>query len=102
MFIIFLLMLINTSNAFIHLPHFVDLKLNLVESASYILPKIDVFGHQILQQNKILIEKIIHMENITIETKKYLILNIIKLTEIGDSFGNIVLKNYENLVNTIL
>ena len=70
--------------------------------SKHLLPKIDVFGHKILEQNRILIEKITHMDNISIELKKELLLSVIKFTEYGDSFGNFVLKNYEHLINNLL
>lgn len=80
----------------------VNTKFKLIEYSSNILPKVDVFGHKILEENKLLIEKIIHMDDLSIELKKQLILSIIKFTEVGDSFGNFILKNYEHLVNNLL
>lgn len=94
------ILLINMNYAYI--PNLLNLKLKVIEYSSNILPKIDVFGHKILEENKLLIEKIIHMDDLSIELKKELILSIIKLTEVGDSFGNFVLTNYEHLVNNLL
>lgn len=94
------ILLINMNYAYI--PNLLNLKLKVIEYSSNILPKIDVFGHKILEENKLLIEKIIHMDDLSIELKKELILSIIKFTEVGDSFGNFVLTNYEHLVNNLL
>tara|TARA_Y200000002_G_scaffold74830_1_gene58700 strand:- start:614 stop:919 length:306 start_codon:yes stop_codon:yes gene_type:complete len=94
------ILLININHAFI--PNLLNLKLKVIEYSSNILPKVDVFGHKILEENKLLIEKIIHMDSLSIELKKELILTIIKFTEVGDSFGNFVLTNYEHLVNNLL
>ena len=94
------ILLININHAFI--PNLLNLKLKVIEYSSNILPKVDVFGHKILEENKLLIEKIIHMDSLSIELKKELILTIIKFTEVGDSFGNFVLRNYEHLVNNLL
>ena len=102
MILILVLLLLNVNEAFIHIPKLITLKLNIINSCSFLLPKIDVFGHKILEQNRILIEKITHMDNISIELKKELLLSVIKFTEYGDSFGNFVLKNYENLINNLL
>ncbi len=103
LFLLFLL-LINLNDSFImnYLPSYINLKLKIIEKSADILPKIDVFGHKILEENKLLINQIIHMDTLSIELKKELILTIVKLTEVGDSFGNIVLKNYEHLVNNLL
>lgn len=94
------ILLINMNYAYI--PNLLNLKLKVIEYSSNILPKIDVFGHKILEENKLLIEQIIHMDDLSIELKKELILSIIKFTEVGDSFGNFVLTNYEHLVNNLL
>ena len=102
MILILVLLLLNVNEAFIHIPKLITLKLNIINSGSFLLPKIDVFGHKILEQNRILIEKITHMDNISIELKKELLLSVIKFTEYGDSFGNFVLKNYEHLINDCL
>lgn len=103
LFILFLL-LINLNDSFIinYLPTYINLKLKIIEKSADVLPKIDVFGHKILEENKLLINQIIHMDTLSIELKKELILTIVKFTKVGDSFGNIVLKNYEHLVNHLL
>ena len=97
-FLFILLFKINIA----YVPNILNIKLKIIEESSNILPKIDIFGHKILEQNKLLIENIIHMDNLSIEIKKELILNIIKFTQIGDNFGNLILKNYENLVHHLL
>lgn len=100
LFYFFFILFLNMNYAYI--PNLLNLKLKVIEYSSNILPKIDVFGHKILEENKLLIEKIIHIDNLSIELKKELILSIIKFTEVGDSFGNFVLTNYEHLVNNLL
>jgi hypothetical protein len=103
LFLLFLL-LINLNDSFIinYLPSYTNLKLKIIEKSADILPKINIYGHKILDENKLLINKIIHMDSISIELKKELILTIAKLTEVGDRFGNIVLTNYEHLVNNLV
>ena len=59
------ILLININHAFI--PNLLNLKLKVIEYSSNILPKVDVFGHKILEENKLLIEKIIHMDSLSIE-----------------------------------
>ena len=94
------ILLININYAYVL--NLLNLKLKAIEFSSNILPKIDVFGHKILEENRLLIQKIIHMDTLSIEIKKELILTIIKFTEVGDSFGSFVLTNYEHLVNHLL
>ena len=103
MFLIILFTLLNINSAFIHFfPNIIDTKLKIIEYNSLILPKIDIFGHKILEENRLLIHNIIHTDNLSIEVKKELILFVIKITQMGDNFGNIVLTNYEHLVHNLL
>lgn len=78
-----------------------NLNIKFIKYSSYILPKIDVFGHKILELNRDLISKIAESD-LDVATKKVLLLDIIKGTQIGDSFGSFVLDNYYHLVDKLL
>ena len=78
-----------------------NFNINLIKYSSYVLPKIDVFGHKILELNRDLISKIAESD-LDVATKKVLLLDIIKATQIGDSFGSFVLDNYYHLVDKLL
>jgi len=103
MVLLYLLLIFNLSNAFFPLTYdILALKLKLISESAEILPKIDIFGHEILNINKQLINYVIDMNDINIDIKKNLILKIVHATQFGDEFGNIVLHNYEKLVNNII
>lgn len=103
MLLIYLVLLFYLSNAFIPLTYdILALKLKIISESAEILPKIDIFGHEILNINKQLINYVIDTNEIDIDTKKKIILEIVHATQIGDQFGNIILHNYEKLVNNIL
>lgn len=93
---------INVNALFINENSLINLKLKTIEFSTEILPKVDIVGHKILEQNKFIINLITHNENISLDVKKNLILEVIKFTQFGDNFGNIVLQNYEHLVNLLL
>tara|TARA_B100001287_G_scaffold276309_1_gene286689 strand:+ start:2200 stop:2511 length:312 start_codon:yes stop_codon:yes gene_type:complete len=97
-----LLLLVRNSNSYLNIFSLTNLKLNSIEILSNVLPKVDIFGHKILEQNKLIIEKIIENDGISIEIKKQLILEIVRLTKLGDEFGSIVLQNYEHYINHII
>ena len=98
-----LFMFFNINYAYLqNLPQIINIKLKIIEKSANILPNIDIFGHKILEENNSLISQIIHIDKLPIELKKDLIITIVKFTELGDSFGNIVLKNYEYLIDYLL
>lgn len=78
-----------------------NFNMKLIKYSSLILPKIDVFGHKILELNRDLISKIAESD-LDVATKKVLLLDIIRATQIGDSFGSFVLDNYYHLVDKLL
>lgn len=100
---IFLLaLLVRTTNSYLNIFSLTNFKLNSIEIFSNVLPKVDIFGHKILEQNKLIIEKIIENDGISLEIKKQIILDIVRLTKLGDDFGSIVLQNYEHYINHII
>jgi len=100
---IFLLaLLVRTTNSYLNIFSLTNFKLNSIEIFSNVLPKVDIFGHKILEQNKLIIEKIIENDGISLEIKKQIILDIVRLTKMGDDFGSIVLQNYEHYINHII
>ena len=95
-FLLFFILIINCDSLNIN-----NINLNIIKTTSNILPKIDIFGHKILELNHDLITKIT-LSDLDVITKKVLILDIIKATQIGDSFGSFVLDNYYHLVDKLL
>ena len=97
-----LVLLVRTTNSYLNIFSLTNLKLNSIEILSNVLPKVDIFGHKILEQNKLIIEKIIENDGISLEIKKQMIMEIVRLTKLGDNFGSIVLQNYEHYINHII
>ena len=97
-----LVLLVRTTNSYLNIFSLTNLKLNSIEILSNVLPKVDIFGHKILEQNKLIIEKIIENDGISLEIKKQIILDIVRLTKMGHDFGSIVLQNYEHYINHII
>ncbi len=97
-----LVLLVRTTNSYLNIFSLTNLKLNSIEILSNVLPKVDIFGHKILEQNKLIIEKIIENDGISLEIKKQMIMEIVRLTKLGDDFGSIVLQNYEHYINHII
>ena len=101
MFVIFLLFLTFVNS--LNLNHFNlnNFNLNIINKSSGILPKIDIFGHKILELNHDLICKITESD-LDVLTKKVLILDILKATQLGDNFGSFILSNYYHIVDKLL
>lgn len=97
-----LVLLVRSTNSYLNIFSLTNLKLNSIEILSNVLPKVDIFGHKILEQNKLIIEKIIENDGISLEIKKQMIMEIVRLTKLGDDFGSIVLQNYEHYINHII
>lgn len=87
--------------------HFNALHFNqyIVKEMTDYLPKVDLVGHNVLLSNENLIPKILELQSdgfITDDVKKNLILGIIKFSQVGDQFGNIVIQNYYDIVERLL
>ena len=93
--------LFSLSNAFIigNMQHF---KIELVEKSAQLLPKIDTIGHNLLLNNEVVIKNVLDMENVPLEIKKHIILDIIRVTQYGDQFGGFILSHYHDLVDFLL
>ena len=91
----------SISNAFIigNIQHF---KIELVEKSARLLPKIDTIGHNLLLNNEVVIKNVLDMENVPLEIKKHIILDIIRVTQYGDQFGGFILSHYHDLVDFLL
>ena len=91
----------SISNAFIigNIQHF---KIELVEKSAQLLPKIDTIGHNLLLNNEVVIKNVLDMENVPLEIKKHIILDIIRVTQYGDQFGGFILSHYHDLVDFLL
>ena len=79
-----------------------ELRQNAVLTISSYLPKFDSVGHNILSANYKFIYSILHNELLTPELKKMIILDSIKLAQMGDDFGSQILQIYYNLVDKFL
>ena len=93
--------LFSLSNAFIigNMQHF---KIELVEKTAQLLPRIDTIGHNLLLNNEVVIKNVLDMENVPLEIKKHIILDIIRVTQYGDQFGGFILSHYHDLVDFLL
>ena len=74
----------------------------LVKSITSFLPKVDGVGGFVLHMNDVLINKILHIELLSPEIKKSLILTIINISQIGDAAGHNILQLYYDIVDCLL
>tara|TARA_Y100000992_G_C21152201_1_gene436790 strand:- start:106 stop:414 length:309 start_codon:yes stop_codon:yes gene_type:complete len=79
-----------------------DLKMKIIENTANILPKLDTVGHNLLLKDKELITNILESDKLPVFLKKGMVLDIIKITQLGDEFGGKVLSKYFELVNKLL
>tara|TARA_Y100000389_G_C17404830_1_gene487465 strand:- start:324 stop:848 length:525 start_codon:yes stop_codon:yes gene_type:complete len=89
-----------SSSDFQHLNE--DIRQNIVLTISSSLPKFDSVGHKILSANYRFIYSILHNDILSPESKKTIILDSIKLAQMGDDFGSHILQVYYNLVEKFL
>ncbi len=82
-----------------HIPY--ETRVKIVEEATGILPKLDWFGHMVLNNNEKVIDFIINTD-LSESNKKILILKTIELCRNGDDMGGKILENYYNLINLLL
>lgn len=75
---------------------------NTVKGITGFLTKVDGFGGYVLHMNDVLINYILNNENLTMETKKVLVLYFIQMSQMGDSTGSHILQFYHDLVNCLL
>lgn len=80
----------------------IQTKIKIIELSAHILPKIDTIGHNLLLKNDILIKNVMEVEKIPIDTRKQIVLSIIRFTEYGDNFGGLILSNYHDIVDKLL
>tara|TARA_Y100001938_G_C8079320_1_gene428080 strand:+ start:387 stop:731 length:345 start_codon:yes stop_codon:yes gene_type:complete len=78
-----------------------DVRVKIVEDATGILPKLDWFGHMVLNNNEKMIDAVIST-NLSQEQKKIVILKIIELCRKGDDMGGKILLDYYNLIDLLL
>tara|TARA_Y100000992_G_C21132383_1_gene427216 strand:+ start:478 stop:780 length:303 start_codon:yes stop_codon:yes gene_type:complete len=93
--------LFSISNALI-IGNIQQFKIELVEKSAQLLPKIDTIGHNLLLNNEVVIKNVLDMENVPLEIKKQIILDIIRVTQYGDQFGGFILSHYHDLVDFLL
>jgi|TARA_B100001093_G_C26632864_1_gene929678 hypothetical protein len=98
--IYFIVLLIIRSQSFDLFP--IQTKIKIIELSAHILPKIDTIGHNLLLKNDILIKNVMEVEKIPIDTRKQIVLSIIRFTEYGDNFGGLILSNYHDIVDKLL
>lgn len=75
---------------------------NIVLSVSSGLPKFDTVGHKILSANHDFIANILDNSHLSGPMKKSIILVSIKLAQMGDDMGSLILQQYYNLVEKCL
>ena len=74
----------------------------LVKKMSSIFPQMDSISHFVLNTNSQLVTSVLENEYLKVETKKFLVLMIIQLTQMGDSTGSHILQFYYDIVKCIL
>ena len=79
-----------------------ELGKNIVLSVSSNLPKFDSVGHNILSANHDFIANILDNHHLSGPMKKSIILASIKLAQMGDDLGSLILQQYYNLVERCL
>ena len=75
---------------------------NLVKHISGLFPKMDVISHFVLHSNDVLINYILNDIHLNNETKKSLVLFLIKFTQFGDSSGSQILELYHKIVECLI
>ena len=74
----------------------------LVKSITSFLPKVDGIGGFVLHMNDVLINYILHVDVLSPNIKKSLILLIINISQMGDAAGHTILQYYYDLVDCLL
>lgn len=74
----------------------------LVKKLSSIFPQMDSISHFVLNTNSQLVTSVLENDYLKVETKKFLVLMIIQLTQMGDSTGSHILQFYYDLVQCLL
>jgi hypothetical protein len=74
----------------------------LVKKMSSIFPQMDSISHFVLNTNSQLVTSVLENDYLKVETKKFLVLMIIQLTQMGDSTGSHILQFYHDLVQCLL
>ena len=74
----------------------------LVKKLSSIFPQMDSISHFVLNTNSQLVTSVLENDYLKVETKKFLVLMIIQLTQMGDSTGSHILQFYHDLVQCLL
>ena len=74
----------------------------IVKGTTNFLTKVDGVGGYILHTNDIIINCILNNDIINMETKKSLILQLIHISQVGDSTGHQILQFYYDLVSCLL
>jgi len=74
----------------------------LVKSITSFLPKVDGIGGFVLHMNDVLINYILHIDVLSPNIKKSLILLIINISQMGDAAGHTILQYYYDLVDCLL
>lgn len=74
----------------------------LVKSVTSFLPKVDGIGGFVLHMNDVIINYILHVDVLSPNIKKSLILLIINISQMGDAAGHTILQYYYDLVDCLL
>jgi hypothetical protein len=75
---------------------------DIVHYTSTYLSQVDSVGHHVLKHNADMISFVLENDKIPDEIKKKIILESIKIAQMGDNMGSHILESYYNLVNALL
>ncbi len=100
-FMVFILAPIRSIQSLIHgIPP--TLAHDIVHSTSAYLSQVDSVGHHVLKHNAEMISFVLENDKIPDELKKKVVLESIKIAQMGDNMGSHILESYYNLVNALL
>ena len=74
----------------------------IVKKISNLFPKMDIISHYVLHTNDVMINNVLNNEYLNLDTKKDIVLFLIKFTQFGDSSGSHILQLYHDIVNCLL
>jgi len=74
----------------------------VVKKISSLFPQMDSISHYVLHTNDVMINYILNNDLLRMETKKFLVIMLIEMTQAGDASGGYILEFYHDLVNCLL
>ena len=74
----------------------------IVKQISSLFPHMDSISHYVLHTNDVMINYILNNDHLKMETKKFLVIMLVEMTQAGDASGGYILSFYHDLVNCLL